>query len=270
MTALLSIGFCQNLLNEKAVASAHELWREGKQTDAIEKYRFALDNVSAIDREDRSMIFERVIEFEVASGNVQLAESLIQKAMQYDVALSFKSEAANSLLADAIRATKVKEAAKDKKSATVAKAEESNSEQRKDIAKIGEVVELKDSQWIVLKVKDRGKKMGSRNRFAEPATTDGRFIEVRFKVTNKKSKEKRILEAPKVRDQQGREFRNFDRQAIFIPKGKKTMTLEALPASMTREFWAIYEVAADSKGLQFQARSFAGVFTEYRWIDLDL
>lgn len=119
---------------------------------------------------------------------------------------------------------------------------------------IGHKVEFADSSWVVLSATDFGNRLKSNNSFQEAAQTDGRFISVTFSVHNKTSKEERIIDHPVLVDSKGREFRPLDEQAFYIPKNKKTLALEALPASMTREFFAIYEVAADAVDLRFGAR----------------
>lgn len=119
---------------------------------------------------------------------------------------------------------------------------------------IGDKVDFGDSSWVVLSATDLGNTLRSNNMFLEAVETDGRFISVTFSIQNKTSKEERIMDDPVLVDSKGREFRPFDRQALYIPKNKKALTLEALPASMTREFYSIYEVAADAVELKFGAR----------------
>ncbi len=91
--------------------------------------------------------------------------------------------------------------------------------------------------------------------------TEGKFVFVHFKVTNKSNKEERLFEGPKVRDSKGREFKAHDHEYAYLPANAKSISLEALPSSLTREFWSVYEVAPDSTGLMFGARevAFAGV-----------
>jgi len=82
---------------------------------------------------------------------------------------------------------------------------------------IGDVVKFDDSKWIVVAAKDNGSILKSNNMFQKEASTDGKFITVRFKVKN--------------------------------------LTLEALPPSMYKEFYAVYEVPSDAVGFRFQARA---------------
>jgi hypothetical protein len=136
--------------------------------------------------------------------------------------------------------------------------------------KVGELVKFDDSEWTVVETKDMGQKLASNNQFQEPAKTDGRYIYVKFKVKNLTNKEERIMDHPKVVDSQGREFGAFDHETFYLPKGVKSMSLEALPSSMQKEFGAIYEVPADAKTLTFEARSLAMFGTDKKKIALGL
>jgi hypothetical protein len=123
------------------------------------------------------------------------------------------------------------------------------------IATVGDVVTLSDSVWTVVSAKDLGAVVKSNNQFVEDLKSEGaRYIAVVFKVVNTGSKEERIFADPKVRDRLGREYSAHDRSSFFLPKGKKSMQLEAVPAGLPKEFWAIYEVPANSTGLQLLAR----------------
>jgi zinc-ribbon domain len=133
--------------------------------------------------------------------------------------------------------------------------------------KIGDKVELSDSDWTVVGAKDSGKKLKSNNQFQEDAKTDGRFVVVNFRVVNKTPKEERIMDHPALVDSRGREFKDYDHQAFYLPEKAKTMEMEALPSSMPREFWAIYEVPADATGLRFGAREL-GFSPEKKYVAL--
>jgi hypothetical protein len=109
--------------------------------------------------------------------------------------------------------------------------------------------------------KDMGNRLKSNNPFQENAKTEGKYIGVQFKVTNLTKVEERIIEHPKLVDGQGREFNVLDEAAFYIPEKAKTMQLEALPPSLQRTFWAIYEVPADASGFKFQVRTL-GLFPD--------
>jgi zinc-ribbon domain len=120
--------------------------------------------------------------------------------------------------------------------------------------RLGDNIELSDSDWVIVSAKNAGQTLKSGNQFQEDAKTDGYFVLVNFKVRNKKPKEERILEQPVLVDSKGREFRAYDHQMFYIGPNKKTMIMDALPSGMMREFWAIYEVPPDATLLKFAAR----------------
>lgn len=138
-----------------------------------------------------------------------------------------------------------------------------------EAAKIGDEITFKDSKWTVVTAKDHGTQIRPNNQFLQPAKTEGRFILVHFKVTNLTNQEDRILNTPKLIDSKGREFKDYDQQSMYIPEGAKTLTVEALPAGMTKEFWALYEVPADATDLKFQARALSA-FGDKKMVDLGL
>lgn len=134
---------------------------------------------------------------------------------------------------------------------------------------VGDIVSLDDSTWVVLESKDLGKTLKTNNQFVEPLRTEGKYISVSFKVTNTTNKEERIAIHPPIVDSKGREFGELDMQSMYAPKGMKTMSLEQLPSSMPRKFWAVYEVPPDATGLKFKARELS-TFGEKVFIGLGL
>ena len=74
-------------------------------------------------------------------------------------------------------------------------------------------------------------------------------------MTNKTNEEEQILIGPEVRDSRGRKFKIIDENETYLPGDETGITLEALPPSLPQTFSAIFEVAADSTGLVFLARS---------------
>lgn len=123
-------------------------------------------------------------------------------------------------------------------------------------SKIGDTVKFDaDSEWVVVEAKQLGQKLAPTSPFGEAHKTDGKFVYVRFKVKNLTNKQESIFDHPKVVDAKGREFDHYQEQYGYLPKGVKGMTLEQLPASMTKEFGAIYEIPADATNLVFQTRA---------------
>ena len=118
-----------------------------------------------------------------------------------------------------------------------------------------------ESKWVVVEAKNLGNTIKATNP-TDPREkkTEGRFILVRYKVTNKGTKEIQLgWEDPKIVDE-SREFKTLgEEQMDFLPRFAKTMSDEDsthIPAGQTREFHALYEVPADAKGLRLMAESF--------------
>lgn len=147
---------------------------------------------------------------------------------------------------------------------------EKKSDEEKAVAKVGDKVEFEDSAWVVTEVKDIGKELKASNSFVKPKKTEGRFVMVKFKVTNKGKKEANVLEHPKVMDAKGREFGNFDQQMMYLPDDLKTMILESLQPDITKTFAAIYELPEDAKSLKFQAKELELFGSKKALIDLGL
>jgi hypothetical protein len=135
--------------------------------------------------------------------------------------------------------------------------------------KMGEEILFDDSTWTVLDAVDMGRVLKSNNMLKKDAVTNGRFIRVHYRVLNRTKKEARFIDLPKLIDSQGREFNQYDEQAFYIPEGAKTIALEALPASIPKEFYAIYEVPADARQPRFEAKSL-DFFPEKKLVDLGL
>jgi hypothetical protein len=124
-----------------------------------------------------------------------------------------------------------------------------------ELHKIGDKITFDDSEWMVVSAKMLGHRAKSNNQFQKDAVTEGKFILVGFKVRNLTNREDRIFDVPKLVDSQGREFGNYDEENFYIPRDSKTITIEALPSNITKQFYALYEVAADSRELKFQVRA---------------
>lgn len=133
-------------------------------------------------------------------------------------------------------------------------------------AKIGEVVKFPDSEWTVIEARNIGNTLSS---VLENKHTSGSFINVKFSVINKTNEEEQILETPQLVDSKGRKFKQMDDCALYLPEGANEMTLEQLPAGLSKTFYAIFEVPLDAAKLSFQARSL-GFSPEYALIDIGL
>jgi len=126
--------------------------------------------------------------------------------------------------------------------------------------KVGDEVRFGDSVWTVLQAQNKGNFLQSNTEFIENVRTNGKFIMVHFRITNLGTREERFLTPINLIDSKGREFTDYDNQLFFIPEGAKTLTFEAIPAGLPRQFYAIYEVPADASGFRFQARNITSTF----------
>ena len=133
-------------------------------------------------------------------------------------------------------------------------------------ATLGDTIPFADSTWVVAAARDRGAKLGGKG---DGATTAGKFVEVRFSVTNLTKKEDSLLDLPVVVDAQGREYKPFERSSSFIPAGARDLVMAPLPPSLAKEFVEIYEVPADAGALKFKARALEA-FGETKLVDLPL
>jgi hypothetical protein len=131
---------------------------------------------------------------------------------------------------------------------------------------MGETVSFRDSSWVVIAAKEMGNTLPAKF-FTEEERSEGRYIYVRYKVTNKTNEEEMIAFAPVVRDSRGRKFEAIS--GIHLPDNEKTIGLEPLPAGIPKTFSAIFEVAEDSEGLSFLARNFEPFGTQYKPIILN-
>jgi len=138
-------------------------------------------------------------------------------------------------------------------------------------SKIGDTLTFDGSEWTVIEARDAGKTLKSNSEFGEEdKKTEGRFIQVHFKVSNKGSKEEMLLDKPKILDDKGREFSPIDMESFYVPAKAKTLAaFESLPPNVVKECWTVIDVPADAKSLKFQVHGF-GVLNEKRAVDLAL
>ena len=137
------------------------------------------------------------------------------------------------------------------------------------VAKMGDTVTFDDAEWIVIEAKDAGKTIKPNSEFEQDKKTEGRFIEVHFKVTNKDKKEQMLFEPPKIVDDKGREFGPIDMQSSYVPAKAKTIGLDSLQPSMPKEYWTVIEVPADAKNLKFQVHGFS-LLSEKKQVDIGI
>jgi hypothetical protein len=136
-------------------------------------------------------------------------------------------------------------------------------------ARVGESLKLDDSTWTVIDVKDVGKKVEPNTAFAEPKETAGRFVLVRYKVTNTQKKAESVLEPPKLVDDKSRETERMTSEALYVPPKTQTLGIEMLEPNVEREYATIFEATPDAKGLKLQIRGL-GLLGEKRLVELGL
>jgi hypothetical protein len=134
---------------------------------------------------------------------------------------------------------------------------------------IGTPLTVEEAEWLVLDVEDKGKTMKPSSEFGEEAKTDGRFIQVHFKIKNTGNKPGTLIELPKLTDSSNREFNPYDKQYSYLPKGAQQAILDTIQPSMQREYYEIFEVPADAKNLKLKIASF-GLFAKNAHIDTKL
>lgn len=121
---------------------------------------------------------------------------------------------------------------------------------------VGEKVSFDDSDWIVLDARDIGSVLPA-GAFTESKRSEGKFVYVRFKVTNKTLKQEAVLFTPAILDEKGRRFEEMDSTLLYLPDGEVSMTMEALPPGLPKTFSSIFEVPTDASGLVFLTRNFS-------------
>src|SRR4051794_17738375 len=66
----------------KQLAAANRDWDAGRKADAVSKYKSIIESdLPAIPKGERSLVFQRVIEFEIEQGQTESARSFIEKAI---------------------------------------------------------------------------------------------------------------------------------------------------------------------------------------------
>lgn len=133
---------------------------------------------------------------------------------------------------------------------------------------VGETIKFADSEWVVAAAQDRGSTLPG-GTFSEAKRSSGKFVMVKFTVTNTTNEEEQIIDTPKLVDSRGRKFEQMDDVNLYLPEGASEMTLEQLPSGIMKTFYAIFEVPADATGLAFETRSL-GFNPDYIPVNLNL
>jgi hypothetical protein len=132
---------------------------------------------------------------------------------------------------------------------------------------IGDTVKFKDSEWSVIEARPMGSRLEG-NILAEAKQSSGKFIYVRYRITNNTSEQQAVLFTPAVKDSKGRKFEELDDLEMYLPEGQTGMTMEQLPSGLPKTFSAIFEVPADASGFSFLTRNFATFGKEEKAVSL--
>ena len=135
--------------------------------------------------------------------------------------------------------------------------------------KLGDLVTFEDSEWTVLEAKDVGQKLAQNRGEGAPRTTEGKFVQIRYRVTNKSKKEERLLDTPRVVDAKGRPFGRIELEAFFVPARATALGLDPLPPRQGKEYWTVIELPADATGLKLELHGL-GLFGDKKLIDLEM
>lgn len=115
---------------------------------------------------------------------------------------------------------------------------------------------FEDSKWTL-----QGYSTSSRLKgiFDDMKTTepDAIFVLVFYRVQNLSKKNDPILFGPKLQDSEGNLFDPMADEALYMPQGRKSISLESINPKLNKSFCAIYEVPKSSTELAFGTRSLA-------------
>ncbi len=135
--------------------------------------------------------------------------------------------------------------------------------------KLGDLVTFDDSEWTVLEAKDLGQKLAQNKGEGAVRTTEGKFVQIRYRVTNRSKKEERLLDAPRVVDAKGRQFGRIELEALFVPTQATALGLDPLMPRQGKEYWTVIELPADATGLKLELHGL-GLFGDKKLVDLEM
>jgi hypothetical protein len=120
-----------------------------------------------------------------------------------------------------------------------------------------------------LSAENVGNKLTSTNQFAEPKTTSGCFVVVKYNVTNTSGKEDFLTITPKLYTDEGEyEEASIMGLSLYLGEGCESISMKKLPNKISKTFYAVFEVP-NSKGAKYQVRSLSA-FGDKRLVDLGL
>jgi hypothetical protein len=125
--------------------------------------------------------------------------------------------------------------------------------------KLNEELVFNHSTWVVLEAKELGQVLKATDSRGPDKKTDGRFIRVRFKVSNTEKEAESLGNDPVLVSDRGEKFDSLGDQKLYLPRDARTVgetDSDPLPAATTREFYALYDVPAGAKALRLNHRRF--------------
>jgi hypothetical protein len=133
--------------------------------------------------------------------------------------------------------------------------------------KLNEKLVFNDCTWVVLEARDLGKALKPTDPKGQDKTTNGRFLFVRFTVSNTSKQGLSLGNPPMLMDHQDRTFGPLDEPERYLPKDLRTDDiLGEIPVGGTHQFLAIYEAPAEAQGLRLNKR----LFQEEGFVELGL
>ncbi|MEO6418161.1 MAG: hypothetical protein ABIP39_02050 [Polyangiaceae bacterium] len=135
--------------------------------------------------------------------------------------------------------------------------------------KIGDRVAFEDSEWTVVEAKNVGQKIAQNGGPGAPRTTEGKFIQIHYRVTNLGKKEERLLDAPRVVDAKGRQFGRIELEAFYVPERSAAIGVDPIEPRQGKEFWTVIEVPLDATGLELELHGL-GLFGPKKLVDLGM
>lgn len=136
-------------------------------------------------------------------------------------------------------------------------------------ANIGDAVSFEDSEWTVVEAKNVGQKLAQNGGPGTPRTTEGKFVQIHYRVTNLGKKEERLLDAPRVVDAKGRQFGRIELEAFYVPERSTAIGVDPLQPRRGKEFWTVIELPADATGLKLELHGL-GLFGPKKLVDLGM
>ena len=123
-------------------------------------------------------------------------------------------------------------------------------------AKLNQEIEYPGCKWKVLSAEDLGPVLKRGDK--EIKAKKGRFILVRFQITNLASTEfPGLIGDPKLRDGQGHNYETIKNQNQFGPEVLKPSGEDTYPTGVPKEVYNIYDVPVDAADLKIETRSLA-------------